>query len=468
MRNRNPISTISPTIKKLLFRNILFICLPLLVVILSSCFGPPWYQSYGIKTMQDLADVTAIPKLTKALGDKDEDTRIEAARALGAIGHSARDAATELAKLQEDENPVVRVTAIEALIAIGVDRQEIAAGLVAVILSNNPHGRRIGILAHRRLGYVDEDTLEALRTVAEGDPHMKLRPLAAEVLREIAIRRVKMKRPISTPFDQRKDEGLSVQQTALLPDIQCETKNNDLAIIIGIEKYQHLEQRSDYSRNDANLIRATLRSLCFQDRNMAFLVDEQATLSSLRKTIEAWLPNNASPDRRLLLYFSGHGAPDPKGSGYLLPYDGDPNYIQLTGYPLQTLYEKIGQVAARDKIVILDSCFSGAGGRSVLPASARPVFVKIKEPTFKASNMVILTSSGMDQISTGFPAKHQGLFTYYLAEALSRNLFKVSEVFAFLKPAVENEAKRMNIEQSPTLFPPELPGLENLSFFPGQ
>ena len=468
MHDRNPISSIFPARKKLFSRNILFIFLSLLVLLLSSCFGPPWYQAYGIKTMQDLADVTAIPGLTKALGDKDEDTRIEAAKALGAIGYAARDSATELAKLQEDENPVVRVAALEALIAIGVDRQEIAAGLVAVILCNNPNGRRIGILAHRRLGYVNEDTLGALRTVAEGDPHMKLRPLAAEVLREVSIWRVKMKRPISTPFDQRKDEGLSVQQTALLPDIQCETKNNDLAIIIGIEKYQHLEQKSDYSRNDANLIRATLRSLCFQDRNMEFLVDEQATLSSVRKTFEAWLPNNAGADRRLLVYFSGHGAPDPKGGGYLLPYDGDPNYIQFTGYPLQTLYEKIGQVAARDKIVILDSCFSGAGGRSVLPTGARPVFVKIKDPLFNAKNMVILTSSKMDQISTGFPEKHQGLFTYYLAEALSRKLFTVAEVFSFLQPAVENEAKKMNVEQSPALFPAELSGLENLSFFPSQ
>ena len=456
------------TMKKSSCRNILFIILSLLIIPLASCLGPPWHQTYGIETSQDLLEVTAIPKLITALGDPDEDTRIEAATALGKIGYAARDAAYELAKLEEDENPVVRVTALEALIAIGVDRQEIAAGLVSVILSNNPHGRRIGILTHMRIGYVNEDTLDALKTVAEGDPHMKLRPLAAKALREIAIQRVRLKQPISTPFTQRKDEGLSVQQTALLPDIQCETQNDDLAIIIGIEKYQHLNQRSDYSRNDANLMKAVLRSLCFQERNIEFMVDEQATLSAMRKTIEAWLPNNARADRRLLLYFSGHGAPDPKGSGYLLPYDGDPNYIQLTGYPLQRFYEKIGQVAARDKIIIIDSCFSGAGGRSVLPTGARPVFVKIKDPVLQANNMHIITSSGMDQISTGFPEKHQGLFTYYLAEALSKNLFTIPEIFSYLKPAVENEAKKMNIEQSPTLFPAESPEHENLSFFPGQ
>ena len=189
-------------------------------------------------------------------------------------------------------------------------------------------------------------------------------------------------------------------------------------------------------------------------------------MSAIRKSLEAWLPNNAGPDKRLLLYFSGHGAPGPDGNGYLLPYDGDPNYLELTGYPLQKLYQQVAQVKARDKIVILDSCFSGAGGRSVLPSGARPVFIKVKEPSILSDNMVIITSSGMDQISTGFPDKRQGLFTYYLAEALSKKKFILSELYSYLKPAVENEAKKMNIEQSPALFPPESKRLKQLSLYP--
>lgn len=80
--------------------------------------------------------------------------------------------------------------------------------------------------------------------------------------------------------------------------------------------------------------------------------------------------------------------------------------------------------------------------------------------------MLILTSSGMDQISTGFPEKHQGLFTYYLAEALSKNLFTLPEVFSYLAPAVENEAKKMNIEQRPVMFPDDLQHIEELSLLP--
>jgi len=249
------------------------IILLLIAPTLPSCSGPSWYQPYGMNTQEELTRVTSVPKLIKALGDKNADTKIKASKALSKIGYAAREAAPALEKLQGDKNPVVRVAAIEALVAIGVDRQEIAAGLVSVILSNNANARKIGIYAHRRLGYVNEDTLDALKTVAEGDPHKKLRPLAAEVVREIAIQRVKMKKPVTTRFTARSDEGLSVQQTALLPDIDCKTKNDDLAIVIGIENYQNVAQKSDYSRNDANLIRGVLRSLCFQDRNIEFLVD---------------------------------------------------------------------------------------------------------------------------------------------------------------------------------------------------
>ncbi len=83
-----------------------------------------------------------------------------------------------------------------------------------------------------------------------------------------------------------------------------------------------------------------------------------------------------------------------------------------------------------------------------------------------SDDMIIITSSGMDQISTGFPDKHQGLFTYYLAKALSKKKFTLSELYTYLKPAVENEAKKMNIEQSPSMFPPESTLLKELSLFP--
>jgi len=77
-----------------------------------------------------------------------------------------------------------------------------------------------------------------------------------------------------------------------------------------------------------------------------------------------WLANNVESDSRVFIYYSGHGAPDPRtGDAYLVPYDGDPSFIENTGYSLKKLYDTLGKLPSKEIVVILDSCFSGAGGR---------------------------------------------------------------------------------------------------------
>ena len=74
---------------------------------------------------------------------------------------------------------------------------------------------------------------------------------------------------------------------------------------------------------------------------------------------------------RNLVYLSGHGAPDPKsGAAYIVPWDGDPNFLETTAYPVSRLYQKLGALKAREIVVALDSCFSGANlarGRRLEP-----------------------------------------------------------------------------------------------------
>ena len=120
-------------------------------------------------------------------------------------------------------------------------------------------------------------------------------------------------------------------------------------------------------KSDAGLVKDYLKALGFQERNIEFITDDRATFSGITKTIEAWLPNRVKKDSRIFVYYSGHGAPEPKtGDAYIVPFDGDPNYLEVTGYPLKRLYDKLGKLEAQEVIVLLDSCFSGAGGRSVL------------------------------------------------------------------------------------------------------
>ena len=228
--------------------------------------------------------------------------------------------------------------------------------------------------------------------------------------------------------------------------------DNDLAVIIGIEGYQSLP-KSDYSFDDAKLMAEYVKALGFKSRNIELLTDEKATKSSIEKTLEAWLPNRIKKDSRVFIYYSGHGAPEPKtGDAYLVPYDGDPNYLEVTGYSLKRLYDNLGKLQVAEITVVLDSCFSGAGGRSVLAQGARPL-VMMTDIKAIPSNMAILSATQGSQISTSSPEKGHGVFTYYFLKALKDGKKDIAEIYSYIKPLVEDDAKQINVQQSPSISP---------------
>ncbi|KAF0144379.1 MAG: polysaccharide deacetylase [Nitrospirae bacterium] len=228
--------------------------------------------------------------------------------------------------------------------------------------------------------------------------------------------------------------------------------DNDMAVVIGVEKYQDLPA-SDYSSSDAKLMKEYLVSLGVKERNIELLLNERATQSSIKKTVETWLPNRVKSDSKVVIYYSGHGAPDAKtGNAYIVPFDGDPNYLEDTGYPLKRLYDKLGKLQVAEVIVLLDSCFSGAGGRSVLAKGARPLVMMVDTGVL-SSNMAVLSATQGTQISTSSPEKGHGVFTYYFLKALKDGKKDIAEIYSYIKPLVEDEAKQINVQQSPSVSP---------------
>jgi uncharacterized caspase-like protein len=103
-------------------------------------------------------------------------------------------------------------------------------------------------------------------------------------------------------------------------------------------------------------------------------------------------------------------------------------------------------------IVVLDSCFSGAGGRSVLAKGARPLVVMM-ETEIIPQNMAILSATQGSQISTSSPEKGHGIFTYYFLKAIKDGKKTLAEIYEYIKPLVEDEAKMLNVQQSPSINP---------------
>jgi len=311
-----------------------------------------------------------------------------------------------------------------------------------------PKDKAAGIADHKdkirlecKLKYFDADNVELVNPVLVDDVSEE----RFAILKSIdgpAIAYTPKPAPKETPVENIHD----------IPDFKSLPRKDDIAVVIGVEHYQSLPN-ADYSKSDAGIMKDYLKALGFQERNVEFLTDERATKSGIEKSIEAWLPNRVKKDSRVFVYYSGHGAPDPvTGEANLVPYDGDPNYLSVTGYPINRLYDKLGKLQVKEVIIVLDACFSGAGGRSVLAKGTRPLII-VAEGAILNQNMAVLTATQGTQISTSSPEKGHGLLTYYFLKAIKDGKSDIADIYEQIKPQIEDEAKTLNVQQSPSLRP---------------
>jgi hypothetical protein len=248
----------------------------------------------------------------------------------------------------------------------------------------------------------------------------------------------------------------------ILPQAAAKSQKTRYAVVIGIERYRQNLPSVEFASHDAAIMRDYLtKTLGYPNENVVTLLNEQAAKSDVEKYIERWLPNRVDKDSSILVYYSGHGAPNPSTQeGYLVPYDGDPTFLEITGYSLKRLYEQLGKLPAREVLVVLDSCFSGSGGRSVIAKGARPLVVSIENPLLAGDKIVVLTASSASQISSTYDQKNHGLFTYFFLKGIQSaadekkdGRIDLSELYAYVKPQVEGVARReYNNDQIPQLI----------------
>ena len=257
--------------------------------------------------------------------------------------------------------------------------------------------------------------------------------------------------PVATAVMYKSDVDAPAYKAAENPDAY--------ALVVGVEKYNTLPE-ARFADRDAKAMNAHLLAMGYPQRNIVLLTGNQATRTGLVKNLEAWLPNNVTEKSTVMFYFSGHGAPDAKiTQAYLVPMDGDPQYLEETAYPIKRLYAKHAALKAKRVLVALDSCFSGTGGRSVLAQGTRPLVAKL-EIAPAEEKIVSLAASSSEEITGALEEQGHGLFTYQLLKALTETAGRgsVGEVYAALKPRVQDEARRQNRAQTPQMFGRSLDG----------
>lgn len=241
--------------------------------------------------------------------------------------------------------------------------------------------------------------------------------------------------------------------------VRLPERPDDFALIVGIERYRGLPS-ADYAETDAAAMRDRLVGLGFPARNIVALLGADATRSKLHAYLDEWLPKNVGKNSRVFFYFSGHGSPDAKsGQAYLVPADGDPAFLKSTAYPLKDLYEALNALPARQIVAMLDSCFSGAGGRSVLAKGMRPLVAKV-DMGAKAGpgRLVVLAAADGDQMTGGLEEQRRGAFTHFLLTGLEgaaqdpEGRITAGGLNAYLSPKVADAARRQNRDQTPMLY----------------
>ena len=242
------------------------------------------------------------------------------------------------------------------------------------------------------------------------------------------------------------------------PSYRLAPRADDYALVIGVGRYSALPE-AQYAERDAEAVKKHLLALGLPPRNIISLSGGKATRGAISGYVEEWLPKNVKAGGTVFFYYSGHGAPDPKtGQAYLVPWDGDAAFLQSTAYPLRQLYAALSRLKARSIVVALDSCFSGAGGRSVLASGARPLVAQVDEGVGPEARLTVFAAASSDEITGTLAEQGHGAFTYYFLKGLGgaaqdkSGAVTVKGLFDYLSPNVQDEAHRQNREQTPKLL----------------
>jgi len=247
-----------------------------------------------------------------------------------------------------------------------------------------------------------------------------------------------------------------------VPSTSITKKENAICLIFGIEEYKNAPKVSFALRDAQVFYEYAKKVLGIKEKNIYLKINEDATKGEFDKIFsEEWMRKRCDNNSEIIIYFSGHGSPDiEKREVYLIPYDIDPNYPKA-GVSLNNLISFLENLNIKSVVIFIDACFSGRTREGdLLVAGARQlVDIKIAKKSEKIS---LFTSSSGVQISSSYPEKRHGLFTYYLLKGLGgdadldRNkVIYLSELGRYIRDKVSEKAREMDREQTPEFSGPD-------------
>lgn len=259
--------------------------------------------------------------------------------------------------------------------------------------------------------------------------------------------------PQPTPKEQPAPKQTVSTVDINIPETKTHTPNT-FVVIFANENYKNVAA-VPFAKNDGTIFQQYCqKTLGIPHTNIHYV--ENASYNDIRLEL-AWLKNVCEQyegTASVIVYYAGHGIPDASDkSAYLLPVDGDGRYV-ATGYKLDELYEKLGDMPTKSVVVLLDACFSGANKDGKMLASERGVAIKSR-PGMPKGNTVVFSAAQGDETALPNEAEGHGMFTYYILKKLQETKGDVTlqDLSQYVIREVGRISAVQNKPQTPTITP---------------
>lgn len=224
------------------------------------------------------------------------------------------------------------------------------------------------------------------------------------------------------------------------------------AVIVGIADYKiGSENDLNYTDDDAReFYDFLIEQYPGSKSSIIFIPEYKATNENILQALsEAF--NGSKEDDINIFFFSGHG-----GKGFFIPYDYDGRANSLLTY--QNVRQAFSISDAETKLIIGDACHAGSSKitTSVMSdqlSAYENYYDQLKD---EKKGIAVLMSSRYEEVSFEYGALQNGVFTYYLMEALSgeadfnnNNLIEIKELYAYVRKEIREFT---DDEQTPIVF----------------
>jgi len=201
------------------------------------------------------------------------------------------------------------------------------------------------------------------------------------------------------------------------------------AVVVGVSEYMNSGIPSlKYADKDAEAFANFLRRPeggGYDSDHMHVLLNKDATLANMKDALINFL-NQAIDMDLVVIYFAGHGAPDPARpqNMYLLMHDSDPASLGTSAFPMWEIQTVLARyISAKRVLVFTDACHSGGISvnfttRGLGKSEPNLVNQYLEDLSKTKEGIAVFTASAAGEVSQEYPEFSHGVFTYYLLKGL--------------------------------------------------